>query len=81
MLLPHRTRDKFGRLLNYVYLPDGRMLNRVLIEEGPGFADPRFNHPHIRPSSPASRPRPAPAGGRRTALQLARLFQFRLHVP
>ncbi len=43
-LLPHRTRDKFGRLLSYVYLPDGRMLNRVLIEEGLGFADPRFNH-------------------------------------
>ncbi|HDY65881.1 MAG TPA: hypothetical protein ENH84_06585 [Phycisphaerae bacterium] len=45
-LLPHRTRDKYGRLLGYAYLPDGRMLNRVLIENGLGFADPRFNHPY-----------------------------------
>lgn len=27
-------RDKYGRLLAYLYLPDGRMLNRLLIEEG-----------------------------------------------
>ncbi len=40
-----RTRDKYERLLAYVYLPDGRMLNRVLIEEGYGYADPRFRHP------------------------------------
>ncbi|NPA41123.1 MAG: thermonuclease [Aquificae bacterium] len=26
--------DKYGRLLAYVYLPDGRMLNEVLVEEG-----------------------------------------------
>ncbi len=26
--------DKYGRLLAYVYLPDGRMLNEVLLEEG-----------------------------------------------
>ena len=26
--------DKYGRILAYVYLPDGRMLNLVLIEEG-----------------------------------------------
>ena len=38
------TRCKFGRLLAYVLLPDGRMLNRLLIEEGFGYADPRFNH-------------------------------------
>ena len=39
-----RHRDKYKRLLAYVILPDGRMLNRVLIEEGYGYADPRFNH-------------------------------------
>lgn len=43
-LNPVRTRDKYGRLLAYVYLPDGRMLNRVLVEEGYGYADPRFDH-------------------------------------
>lgn len=26
--------DRHGRLLAYVYLPDGRMLNRVLLEKG-----------------------------------------------
>jgi len=27
-------RDRHGRLLAYVHLPDGRLLNRVLLEEG-----------------------------------------------
>lgn len=45
-LEPHRTRGKYGRLLAYVVLPDGRMLNRVLVEEGFGYADPRFDHTH-----------------------------------
>lgn len=27
-------RDQYRRILAYVYLPDGRMLNRLLIEEG-----------------------------------------------
>jgi micrococcal nuclease len=44
-LLAGRTRDRHDRLLAYVFLPDGRMLNRVLIEEGFGYADPRFAHP------------------------------------
>jgi micrococcal nuclease len=43
-LLPHDTRDKYGRLLAYVHLPDGTMLNRRLVEEGYGYADPRFEH-------------------------------------
>lgn len=44
LLLPPGTRvelefdvqkfDKYGRLLAYVWLPDGRMLNEVLLEEG-----------------------------------------------
>jgi len=28
------VKDRYGRLLAYLYLPDGRMLNRVLIEKG-----------------------------------------------
>lgn len=29
-----QKRDRYGRLLAYVWLPDGRMLNEVLLEEG-----------------------------------------------
>jgi endonuclease YncB( thermonuclease family) len=39
-----RTRDKYRRLLAWVSLPDGRLLNRLIIEEGRGYADPRFEH-------------------------------------
>ncbi len=41
-----RTRDnaEYNRLLAYVILPDGRMLNRVLIATGHGDADPRYDH-------------------------------------
>jgi len=41
-----RTRDnkEYNRLLAYVILPDGRMLNRVLIAQGYGYADPRYDH-------------------------------------
>jgi micrococcal nuclease len=39
------SRDKYGRLLAWVELPDGRLLNRVLVEQGYAYADPRFpNH-------------------------------------
>lgn len=31
-------RDKYKRLLRYAYLPDGRLLNSLLIQEGYGFA-------------------------------------------
>jgi endonuclease YncB( thermonuclease family) len=40
-------RDRYGRLLAWVYLPSGELLNRVLVEEGYGYADPRFEH-HLR---------------------------------
>jgi micrococcal nuclease len=40
----HRTRGKYGRLLAYVKLPDGRFLNRVLLSEGFAYADTRFRH-------------------------------------
>ncbi len=31
-------RDKYGRLLRYVYLPDGTLINQKLISQGDGFA-------------------------------------------
>lgn len=31
-------RDKYGRLLRYVYLPDGTLINAELIKDGYGFA-------------------------------------------
>ncbi len=43
-LEPRHTRDAHGRLLAYVFLEDGRMLNRMLVAEGYGYADPRFQH-------------------------------------
>jgi len=45
-LLPHRTRDKYERVLGYVYLPDGRMLNREIIASGMGYAYPYNDHPY-----------------------------------
>ncbi len=41
---PRNTRDRYGRLLAYVHLPDGRMLNRLLVAQGYAYADPRFDH-------------------------------------
>ena len=38
------TRGKYHRLLAYIYLPDGKMLNEELIKNGYGYADPRFKH-------------------------------------
>jgi micrococcal nuclease len=46
-LLAHDTRDKYGRLLAYVYLPDGTMLNEAIIAEGFGYADSRFEHRYL----------------------------------
>ena len=37
-------RDRYGRLLAYVTLPDGRILNEELIRGGFGYADLRFEH-------------------------------------
>jgi micrococcal nuclease len=36
------TRDRYGRALRYVYLPDGRMLNAVIVSEGYGHAYTRY---------------------------------------
>jgi len=43
-----RTRDRYGRLVGYVILPDGRNLSELIIAEGYGYADPRFAHPLSR---------------------------------
>jgi len=46
VLHPQRSRDKYGRLLAYVYLaPQGPMFNERLLEEGYAYADTRFAHP------------------------------------
>jgi len=37
-----QKRDKYGRLLAYVYLPDGTMLNKKLIEQGYGHAYTKY---------------------------------------
>ncbi|HET8708739.1 MAG TPA: thermonuclease family protein [Candidatus Saccharimonadales bacterium] len=36
------NRDRYDRLLRYVYLPDGTLLNEKLIEDGYGFYYPYF---------------------------------------
>jgi micrococcal nuclease len=44
-LIEGDTRCKFGRLLAYVYLPDGRMYNELAVKEGFAYAEVRFPHP------------------------------------
>ena len=34
LFLDSTPRDRHGRLLAYIYLPDGRLLNRLLLEQG-----------------------------------------------
>lgn len=36
------NRDRYNRLLRYVYLPDGTLLNKALVENGYGFYYPYF---------------------------------------
>ncbi|MEM6457975.1 MAG: thermonuclease family protein [Planctomycetota bacterium] len=43
----HRVRDRFGRLLAFVELPDGRSLNATLIAEGLSPADTRWSHDRL----------------------------------
>lgn len=38
----NQNRDRYGRLLRYVYLPDGRLLDQILVEQGYGFAYTSF---------------------------------------
>ena len=45
-LLKERTRDRYDRLLAFVYLPGSKTtLNELLIATGHGYADWRFCHP------------------------------------
>jgi len=47
VLAPEKSRDKYGRLLAYVFCErGGRMFNEMLLEEGFAYADPRFAHPY-----------------------------------
>jgi micrococcal nuclease len=39
----HERRDAYGRLLAYVVLPDGRLLNRLLLEQGYAVVFRRFD--------------------------------------
>jgi len=41
---PNPTRGKYGRLLAYVQLQDGRFLNETLLTQGLAYADLRFEH-------------------------------------
>jgi micrococcal nuclease len=46
VLAPEQSRDKYGRLLAYVYLErGGPSFNEMILEQGYGYADPRFPHP------------------------------------
>jgi len=49
VLWPTRTRDRYGRLLAYIFLErGGRDFDAMLIEDGYGYADSRFEHPYKR---------------------------------
>ncbi len=43
-LEPIQTRDRFGRLLAYVYLSDSDCINIDMIRDGQAYADRRFRH-------------------------------------
>ena len=43
LTLDDPERDRYGRLLVYLHLPDGRMLNRVLLEQGLAVVYRRFS--------------------------------------
>ena len=44
LLEGHSVRGKFGRLLAYIKLEDGRVLNEVLLEKGLAEFEGRFSH-------------------------------------
>ncbi len=46
-LEPHRLRDRYGRLLAFVEMTDGRLLNELLIAEGYSPADDRWSHRYL----------------------------------
>jgi micrococcal nuclease len=42
------SRDRYGRLLAYIELPDGKFLNEELVSEGYAYADRRFRHSYFQ---------------------------------
>jgi micrococcal nuclease len=46
-LVQGKTRDRYGRLLAFIYLPDGQMYSRLALTQGYAYADYRFKHPYI----------------------------------
>lgn len=42
------SRDRYGRLLAYLELPDGKFLNEELLSEGYAYADRRFRHSYYQ---------------------------------
>jgi micrococcal nuclease len=46
-LEPVQTRDRYERLLAYVYLSDGDCLNFDLVRDGQAYADRRFKHSYL----------------------------------
>lgn len=47
LLEAHRPRDRYGRLLAHVVLPDGRLLAELLVEAGLARADDRWPHRYL----------------------------------
>ncbi len=47
-LEPREQRDRYGRLLAYLYLNESEMLNLIMVREGHAYADRRFRHSHRR---------------------------------
>jgi len=47
LLAKHRLRDRHGRVLAYVILPDGSSLNERLLTEGLAVADSRWSHAEL----------------------------------
>ena len=43
----HRTRGSFGRVLAHVELPDGRLLNELILEAGLAQLEERWPHNHL----------------------------------
>ncbi len=48
ILEPHRLRGNYGRLLAFVELPDGTLLNEALVSAGLARADDRWSHRNIK---------------------------------
>jgi endonuclease YncB( thermonuclease family) len=47
-LEPLDQRDRYGRLLAYLYVDEAEMLNLGMVRDGQAYADRRFRHAHRR---------------------------------